>query len=130
MSTKPIWYEFRNAVYAKDYELAERLLSATPQLLTLCSGIGETALHYLAVENDIDGVAWLHSKGATIDTKNEFGTPVIFEVAQLDYKELLAWFVKNGADLHAVDKYGEGLAAHLLEYEQIEMREHVRQYGI
>ena len=130
MSAEPIWYEFVNAVYAKDYELAERLLSATPQLLTLCSGIGETALHYLAVEDNIEGVSWLHSKGATINTYNKFGTPAVFEVAQLGYKELLEWFVKNGADIHGVDKYGEGLASHLLKYKQIEMREHVRQYGI
>lgn len=130
MSTEPLWYEFRNAVYAREYELAEKLLASSPYLLTLRNSLGETALHFLAVENDIEGVSWLHSKGAAINTKSEFGTPAIFEVAQLGYKELLAWFIESGADIHIVDADGNGLATHLEEYEQPEMREHVRQYGV
>jgi len=130
MSTEPLWYELRNAVYSREYELAERLLSAAPYLLTLGNSLGETVLHFLAVENDLEGVSWLHARGAAIDTKSEFGTPAIFEVAQLGYKELLAWFIQHGADLHAVDANGNGLAAHLEEYEQPEMRDHVRQYGV
>lgn len=130
MPTEPLWYEFRNAVYSREYELAEKLLGAAPYLLSLRNSLGETALHFLAVENDMEGVSWLHSKGAAIDTKSEFGTPAIFEVAQLEYKELLAWFIRKGADIHAVDAYGNGLAAYLEEYEQQEMREHVRQYGV
>ena len=130
MPTEPLWYEFRNAVYSREYELAEKLLGAAPYLLSLRNSLGETALHFLAVENDMEGVSWLHSRGAAIDTKNEFGTPAIFEVAQLEYKELLAWFIRKGADIHAVDADGNGLEAYLEEYEQTEMREHVRQYGV
>ena len=130
MPTEPLWYEFRNAVYSREYELAEKLLDAAPYLLALRNSLGEKALHFLAVENDMEGVSWLHSKGAAIDTKSEFGTPAIFEVAQLEYKELLAWFIRKGADIHAVDADGNGLEAYLEEYEQTEMREHVRQYGV
>jgi ankyrin repeat protein len=130
MSAEPLWYEFRNAVYSREFELAEKLLATAPYLLTLRNSLGETVLHFLAVENDIEGVSWLYRKGAAIDTKSDFGTPAIFEVAQLGYKKLLAWFIQNGADIHTVDADGNGLAAYLEEYEQPEMREHVRQYGV
>jgi ankyrin repeat protein len=130
MPTEPLWYELRNAVYLREYELAEKLLTAAPYLLTLGNSLGETVLHFLAVENDIEGVSWLHFKGATLDTKSEFGTPAIFEVAQLGYKELLAWFVQHGANIHAVDADGNDLVTHLNEYDQSEMRNHVRQYGV
>jgi ankyrin repeat protein len=70
-------------------------------LLSLRNGIGETALHFLAVENDMKGVAWLHARGFDLNAKNHFRNPVIFEVAQLGYKQLLLWFVENGADPNA-----------------------------
>ena len=130
MPTDPIWYELRNAVYAREFEIANRLLDAAPHLLNLGNSLGETVLHFLAVENDIEGVSWMHSKGAAIDTKSEFGTPAIFEVAQLGYKELLEWFVQNGADVHIVDADGNGLVDHLNEFEKAEMREYVRRYGV
>ena len=130
MPTDPLWYELRNAVYVREFEVANRLLHAAPHLLSMGNSLGETVLHFLAVENDIEGVTWMHSKGAAIDTKNEFGTPAIFEVAQLGYKELLEWFVQTGADVHIVDADGNGLAEYLNEYDEADMREHVRRYGV
>jgi hypothetical protein len=70
------------------------MLRETPALLFLTSGLGETALHYLAVEDDLEGVAWLKAKGADLDTKNRFGTPVLFEVAQLEYRMLYGWWFR------------------------------------
>jgi ankyrin repeat protein len=92
-----VWYEWRNLVYAKQFENAAELLRANPQLVSLRNGLGETVLHYLAVENHSEGVAWLHARGFDIDSQNEFGTPVVFEVAQLGYKDLLLWFKEAGA---------------------------------
>ena len=109
----PRWYVFRNAVYERNYSEAESMLMHTPSLLSLTSGLGETALHYLAVENDLEGVAWLHAKGSSLDTTNVFGTPVIFEVAQLEYKELYSWFVANGANVRAHDKEGKDIIEYL-----------------
>lgn len=74
------------------------------------------------MENDIEGVAWLLAKGAEINTKCDFGTHVMFQVAQLGYKEIFAWFVENGGDLHAVDSDGQTLATYLEEDEKSEMR--------
>lgn len=119
--TERRWYELRNAVLARDFRAAEGLLRKDPGLLALRNSIGETVLHYLAVENAAEGVAWLHDKGADLDTKNEFGTPALFEVAQLGYEELFAWFVAHGANLRAVDDYGQGLVAFLAEQRKIKM---------
>ena len=123
------WYELRNAVYAKDFPVATDLLRQQASLLHLSNSLGETVLHFLAVENDAEGVAWLHSRGADIDTKNKFGTPVLFEVASLEYKELFRWFVEQGADTRATDEEGQDIVLHLLEYDHEEMAEWVRKNG-
>jgi ankyrin repeat protein len=123
------WYAFRNLVRARDYAAAQKSLDADKALLGLRNQTGETVLHWLAVENEGNGVAWLRLKGADIDTKNKFGTPVIFEVAQLGYKDLFRWFVDVGADLKAVDQYGQGLAEYLEDAGKSEMAEFVREYA-
>ncbi|RYZ68817.1 MAG: ankyrin repeat domain-containing protein [Proteobacteria bacterium] len=125
----PIWYEFRDAVYCGEFQVAEKMLRETPSLLHMANGIGETALHFLAVEDDQRGVDWLRTKGFNIDTKNEFGTPVLFEVAQLGYKELCAWFIENGADLTAQDRDGRDIGEYLLYYDKSEMADWVRKLG-
>lgn len=125
----PRWYEFRDAVYERRFDDAESMLRETPALLLLTSGLGETALHYLAVEDDLEGVSWLRAKGADLDTKNIFGTPVLFEVAQLEYKKLYGWFVRNGADVRAHDQDGRDIVEHLLQFDVPEMVEWVRKSG-
>jgi len=126
--TDPIWHEFRNAVYGRAFTEAEALLRKIPQLISITNGIGETALHFLAVENNVEGVSWLHSKGADINTKNHFGIPVIFEVAQLGYKDLLIWFVGKEADIYAKDKDGQDIFEFLHEFDKDEMAEWIRNH--
>jgi ankyrin repeat protein len=121
MSTDPRWYELRDAVRRREYDVAERLLADRPDLLDARSGLGETVLHYLAVENVREGVAWLHARGASLNTKNKFGTPVLFEVARLRHTDLFDWFAAHGADLNAVDADGHDLVAHLNESGSLKM---------
>ena len=128
--TPPIWYEFRNSLYSGEFfDVAERMLTATPALIHMTSGLGETALHFLAVENDSESVSWLHAKGSDINTRNMFGTPVIFEVAQLEYKDLFLWFVEQGVDLQARNTEDQGLVEYLLEYDKDEMARWVGKNG-
>jgi hypothetical protein len=82
------WHLLRNAVLEGRYSDASFLLKEQPELVEARNSIGETVLHFLAVENELEGVAWLHENGFSLDTKPEFGIPVVFEVAQLGYKEL------------------------------------------
>ncbi len=120
------WYELRELLLKNNYEGALNLLKTLPDLVNARNSIGETVLHYLAVENEIDNVAWLYNQGAKLDVKNKFGIPVIFEVAQLGYKGLLKWFYENGADFKTTDNDGLNIYQHLEQYGKDDMVEFVR----
>ena len=115
MSASPEWYELRALVAGKKFDEASSLLARNPLLRSAVNGMGETVLHYQAVENDEQGVSCLWSQGFDINTRNEFGTPVVFEVAQLDYRELLNWFIAIGADLSCRDKDGNNIKEYVLD---------------
>jgi hypothetical protein len=112
MTTDPSWYELRNSVFSRDFGHAGELLAANPGLFDLTNSIGETVLHFLAVENDAGGVAWLHARGFSLNTNNRFGEPMVSEVAALGHKDLLLWLGRHGADLSVVD----GKQRSILEY--------------
>jgi ankyrin repeat protein len=112
------WYELLDSVAAREFEAADALLRAHPRLASARNNVGETVLHFLAVENDIDGVAWLRAAGFDLNTRNDFGTPVVFEVAQLRYTELLLWFAEQGADLTVLDAEEQDLFTYLRELDQ------------
>ncbi|QEM67828.1 ankyrin repeat domain-containing protein [Geobacter sp. FeAm09] len=127
--TEALWTELRNAVFKHHYETAAGLLAAHPELLTATNSDGETVLHFLAVENDTEGVSWLHERGCELNTRNASGTPVLFEVAQLGLKEFYAWFVEHGADSGALSTDGQDIVTHLKKYKCDEMAAFVEQYG-
>jgi hypothetical protein len=127
MTSDALWYELRNAVYSKDFSVAETVLKANPHLRTARNGIGETVLHFLAVENDLEGVAWLRARGFDLNEQNSFGTPTIFEVAGLGYKDLLLWFIENGGNVEALDRDGEGILAYLRQYDEEEMAQFLKE---
>jgi ankyrin repeat protein len=126
--TPPVWYEFRNLVFFQRFDEAGSLLAKTPDLISMTDSCGETALHFLAIENAIEGVRWLRERGASINTVDAFGEPLIFSVAQLGYKDLFSWHVRQGADLSALSKDGLNLIAHLHEYEKEEMADWISTY--
>ncbi|MEM1099614.1 MAG: ankyrin repeat domain-containing protein [Planctomycetota bacterium] len=58
-------------------ESARRLVKKYPQSLTLRTGLDETALHWLAVEDFADAVGLLIELGADVNVTNKFGhTPL------------------------------------------------------
>jgi hypothetical protein len=81
------------------------------------------------VENNQPAVEWLHERGADLNTMNEFGTPLLFEVAQLGYQDLFLWLVRHGADPSKLKSDGQPINDYLAEYENPEMiafiKEHV-----
>jgi ankyrin repeat protein len=119
------WYELRDAIAGRDFTAAATLIQMDSDLIQKTNGIGETVLHFLAVENDALGVAWLHEHGADINCENDFGIPAWFEVAQLGYRELLMWFVQAGANLNATDREGQGILTFLEAMGEHEMVEFV-----
>lgn len=109
-------------MYCRDFEHAEALLASHPSLFDLRNSIGETVLHFLAVENELEAVAWLFARGFSLKTQNTFGTPMVFEVAGGGHRELLLWLARHGADLSAVDRKNQTLFAFLRRPRDVERR--------
>jgi ankyrin repeat protein len=125
-SANDAWYRLRNAIFDKEFGSAEVLLAQNPKLIEARNGIGETVLHFVAIEDDAAGVAWLHARGADINTKNAFGTPVLFEVAELSYQTLFDWFIEQGVNVRATDRNGQDIVAYLESFGKNEMAAYVR----
>lgn len=76
------------------------LVNAEPNLLTERTGLGETPLHYLAVENQYEAVQLLIARGASVNTVNDCGSTPLSDAASLGYEELVQLLLDHGAELH------------------------------
>ena len=120
-NTTPEWRAFRDSVAGHDFTRAEFLLAGAPGMIDLKNGIGETILHWLAVEDDLDAVKWLFRHGADLNCRNEFGTPLVFEVSLLGYTDLFRWLIANGADPVQRAADGQSLKEYLLEHDRADI---------
>jgi ankyrin repeat protein len=66
-SDNPLFNQLVDAAVL-DQPAAEQLLGEHPELIHLRNRLGETALHFLAVEDYAEGVAFLVRHGAPVDT--------------------------------------------------------------
>ena len=128
MASSERWSLFLRMVAFREFSEAEEMLAETPELLEERNGLGETVLHYLAVENDQEGVAWLHSKGADLNTQNEFGTPPLYEATLLGYKGLARWMVEHGARFDLKNDDGEDFRAFAEEHEILNRYEYLKSF--
>ena len=87
-----------------DLNEAENIINHNPEIIDAKTGLGETAFHYLVVENQLDAVNFLFNKGSDINSVNEFGDTPIAQAAVLGYVEMVRWLIENGADLNTIDK--------------------------
>jgi ankyrin repeat protein len=87
----------RYAVWT-NLDLAESLLAEDPSLVEARNGIGETVLHYIAVENGLKEVAWLIAHGADVNTKNDFEETPLIEAATLDHYKMCQLLLEHGAN--------------------------------
>jgi ankyrin repeat protein len=78
---------------------ARELLRREPTLISARTGLGETPLHFLSVEDQLDAVKLLFDQGAAVNTLNRFGNSALAEAASLGYVETVAWMLANGAML-------------------------------
>lgn len=92
-----------------DLETAESLVNQNPEIIHVKTGLGETPLHYLVVENQIDAVKFLFEKGAEINTVNECGDTPLSQAVMLGYVELTGWLLEKGANLDIVNNVGDPL---------------------
>jgi serine/threonine-protein phosphatase 6 regulatory ankyrin repeat subunit A len=73
------------------------LVRSEPALLEARTGLDETALHYLAVENQLRAVILLVEAGAEVNTMNNCGGTPLSEAASLGYVELVRYLLSQGA---------------------------------
>jgi len=109
------FYELRNAAYANLPE-ARRLIQEDPPIVSAKNSIGETALHFLVVENLLEAVEFLAQHGSDVNNLNNFGTSAIVEAAQLGYVEMVDLLLNLGADID-VDEMVEEMEASEVEEE-------------
>src|SRR5687767_2797436 len=81
----------------RDPKLARKLVKDHPEALSLRTGLGETALHYLAVENHADAVQLLIDLGADVNVKNEFGASALEEAIKVGANETVEVLRRDGA---------------------------------
>jgi ankyrin repeat protein len=127
-STRPEWFQLKNALEQGDVSLASSLLEKDSTLIDERNGIGESVLHFLAVENNRHAVQWLHTQGSDLNAVNEFGTPLLFEVALLGYRELFIWLVEHGADPNKTNAEGQRIEDYLAEFSKAEMIDFIKQH--
>lgn len=104
--SKETFEQLINAV-VKNKTLAEQLILKNPASVDVRNGIGETVLHYLAVENQIEDVAWLIEHGSPINTVNDFGDTPLSESASLGYYDLCEFLLNEGADPRVKNPEGD-----------------------
>jgi ankyrin repeat protein len=80
-------------------EALREALRAEPELLEERTGLGETPLHFLTVENQLDAVAVLVDAGAQVNTINSCGGTPLSEAASLGYVEMVNFLLSRGASL-------------------------------
>ena len=84
---------------AGSLDAAAALLDAEPDLLRARTLLGETALHYLAVENQIELARWLFEHRAALDTVSEVLMSPLSDAAYLGHEALVGWLLDAGATL-------------------------------
>jgi len=125
---RPEWYQLRDALEQADFVTAAALVEKVPPLIDERNGIGETVLHFLAVENNQPAVEWLHARRADLNATNKFGTPLLFEVADLGYRDLLVWLLQHGANPTKKKSDGQTLEEHLAERDETDMIAFIKEY--
>ena len=124
------WYVFRNLVSAGEYSDAKVYLRKHPELREKRNSIGETVLHFLAVENDIKAVQWLAENGFDPHAQNEFGQSTLFEVASLEYFPLVDWPLDNGADIMHKDQNGDDIYMYLEGMDKFKSIQYLKQKNV
>ena len=92
--------QFIDAVI-QDQPKAQLLLKDYPALLDSRWIYNESVLHFLAVEDYVDGVRFLGQLGADVDSKNEFGDTALIDVASLGNDKLAEILLEHGANPNA-----------------------------
>ena len=91
-----------------------------PQLVEQCkssrTGLGETMLHWYAIEGAPDVLQKLIDLGFEVNVQNSFGNTPIMECAQINRWDNARVLFHNGADLTITNDDGLDFFSYLREY--------------
>lgn len=93
------FYHLRNAAYA-NLPLARKLIQDDPTIVSARNSLGETALHFLVVENQSEAVEFLAKHGSDVNTKNDFDASAIVEATRLGCVEMVDLLLNLGATVY------------------------------
>ena len=102
----PRFYELRNALLVDPDAVLERI-RADSSMLDVRSGLGETLLHWFAVEYREDLVKALLERGAAVDPTNHLGSTPFAEAVQLRNEKMCSLLLAHGARIDPVNQNGE-----------------------
>lgn len=103
MSASEKAYQLINACF-ESLDKAGELLSADPELIHERDGVGETALHYLVIENQLEAVRFLVKYRADINTQDDFKVTPLAHAAQCGYEKMVEYLLSQGADVNLADE--------------------------
>jgi len=93
-----------------ELDAADALLKAEPALIGERTGLGETSLHYLAVENQLAAASLLMDAGADVNARAIFDRTPLHLAAETGAADIARCLLDHGADRAARDACG-GTAA-------------------
>ena len=96
-------YSLINACF-ESLEEAGKLLAAELGLIHERDGVGETALHYLVIENQLGAVRFLLKRGADINIQDDFKSTPLAHAVQCGYKEMVEYLLSQGADVNLINE--------------------------
>ncbi len=96
-SDNPLFDQLVDAA-AVNQPAAEQLLHEHPELIHVTNRLGETALHFLAVEDYADGVVFLARHGAPVNARNGSHRTPLMEAAMVGATEVVRALLACGAD--------------------------------
>ena len=92
---------FLSLVQSGRLDEADQLLAANPEIITDRDAIGETPLHWLAIESEVVGVRLLIERGADVNTQDDFGNHIVYHAASVASIETLQTLLAAGGDPNA-----------------------------
>lgn len=98
--------ELLEACFA-DLEQTQSLLERCPDLVHCRDTVGETAFHYVVVEDRIDLAELLLAAGSDLNTQTRFGSTPLMDAVTCGYLDMTRWLIGKGADLAAKDSLEE-----------------------
>lgn len=94
---RKVWHEFMHACVHTP-EKAPEYLQRYPDILCWRSGVGETVLHHLAVEDYVEAVRLLIGLGAAVNTTCDFGDTPLASAALLGNEEICRLLLEHHAN--------------------------------